>query len=89
MRYAGQRARHFARGFLVWCGRSDNQRSIARPPAQRSRCLLRSRELVPGDMLDDVKPGQDRHHELHAFMLRERVEISGGRPFASFGAAAR
>src|SRR6266851_3730659 len=37
-----------------------------------------SRELVPGDMLDDVNRAKIVITNYHAFMLRERMEISKG-----------
>ena len=37
-----------------------------------------SRELVPGDMLDDLKRAKIVITNYHAFKLRERIEISKG-----------
>jgi type III restriction enzyme len=37
-----------------------------------------SRELVPGDMLDDVNRAKIVITNFHAFKLRERVELSRG-----------
>jgi type III restriction enzyme len=37
-----------------------------------------SRELVPGDMLDDVKSAKILITNFHAFKLRERIDLSKG-----------
>ena len=37
-----------------------------------------SRELVPGDMLDDLNRAKIVIANFHAFKLRERVELSKG-----------
>src|SRR6202044_893542 len=37
-----------------------------------------SRELVPGDMLDDVKRAKIVITNFHAFKIRERIELSTG-----------
>ena len=37
-----------------------------------------SRELVPGDMLDDLNRAKIVITNYHAFMLRERIELSSG-----------
>ena len=37
-----------------------------------------SRELVPGDMLDDINHAKIVITNYHAFKLRERMELSAG-----------
>ena len=70
-------SKHFTRGFLVVAPGHD-QGPPARPSTQRSGQLLRSRELVPGDMLDDIKHAKIVITNYHAFKLRERIELSAG-----------
>jgi type III restriction enzyme len=67
-------SKNFTRGFLS-CARPDDQRPSPRSPAQRPRQLLCQRELVPGDMLDDVNRAKIVITNFHAFKLRERIEF--------------
>jgi len=38
----------------------------------------KDRELVPGDLLDDLKQAKIVITNYHAFKLRERIELSAG-----------
>src|SRR6266404_9320288 len=43
-----------------------------------SNSYYSSRELVPGDMLDDVHRAKIVITNFHAFKIRERIELSAG-----------
>ena len=48
-----------------------------------------NRELVPGDMLEEVKRAKIVITNFHAFKLRERIDISKGTARRYEGCAAR
>jgi type III restriction enzyme len=68
----------FTRGFLVCApGLTIKDRlRVLRPNDPDS--YYASRELVPGDMLDDVNRAKIVITNYHAFKLRERIELSKG-----------
>lgn len=69
---------HFTRGFLVVTpGLTIKDRLRVLQPSDPDSYYA-SRELVPSDMLDDVKRAKIVITNYHAFKLRERMEISKG-----------
>ena len=74
-------AKTFTRGFLVVApGITIRDRLRVLLPNDPDS-YYDSRELVPGDMLDDVDRAKIVITNYHAFKLRERMELSkGGRP---------
>jgi type III restriction enzyme len=71
-------SKNFTRGFLVCApGLTIKDRLRVLQPNDPDSYYA-SRELVPSDMLDDVKRAKIVITNYHAFMLRERVEISKG-----------
>ena len=74
-------SKHFTRGFLVVApGLTIKDRLRVLQPNDPDSYYA-SRELVPDDMLDDVKRAKIVITNYHAFKLRERIELSkGGRP---------
>jgi type III restriction enzyme len=71
-------SKQFTRGFLVCApGLTIKDRLRVLQPNDPDSYYA-SRELVPGDMLDDVNRAKIVITNYHAFMLRERVEISKG-----------
>jgi type III restriction enzyme len=56
----------------------DHQGPFARAPAERPDSYYAGRELVPGDMLDDVNRAKIVITNYHAFKLRERIDLSAG-----------
>ena len=77
-------SKHFTRGFLVCApGLTIKDRLRVLQPNDPDSYYA-SRELVPGDMLDDVNRAKIVITNYHAFKLRERIELSkGGRAAAS------
>ena len=77
-------SKHFTRGFLVVApGLTIKDRLRVLQPNDPDSYYA-SRELVPGDMLDDVNRAKIVITNYHAFKLRERIELSkGGRSAAS------
>ena len=71
-------SKHFTRGFLVCTpGLTIKDRlSVLQPNDPYS--YYRERELVPGDMLDEIKKAKIVITNYHAFKRRERVELSSG-----------
>jgi type III restriction enzyme len=70
--------RRFTRGFLVVTpGLTIKDRLRVLQPNDPDSYYA-SRELVPGDMLDDVKKSKIVITNFHAFKLRERLELSKG-----------
>ncbi len=70
--------KHFTRGFLVCApGLTIKDRLRVLQPNDPDSYYA-SRELVPGDMLDDVKRAKIVITNYHAFKLRERIELSAG-----------
>ena len=71
-------SKNFTRGFLVCTpGLTIKDRLRVLQPNDPDSYYA-SRELVPGDMLDDVNRAKIVITNYHAFMLRERLEISKG-----------
>src|SRR5437868_11996728 len=68
----------FTRGFLVVTpGLTIKDRLRVLQPNDPDSYYV-SRELVPGDMLDDVNRAKIVITNYHAFKLRERIELSAG-----------
>jgi type III restriction enzyme len=71
-------SKRFTRGFLVVTpGLTIKDRLRVLQPNDPDSYYA-SRELVPGDMLDDVKRAKIVITNYHAFKLRERMELSKG-----------
>ena len=71
-------SKHFTRGFLVVApGLTIKDRLRVLQPNDPDSYYA-SRELVPGDMLDDVNRAKIVITNYHAFSLRERIELSAG-----------
>src|ERR1700733_5741329 len=71
-------SRNFTRGFLVCTpGLTIKDRLRVLQPNDPDSYYA-SRELVPGDMLDDVNRAKIVITNYHAFMLRERIDLSKG-----------
>ena len=71
-------SKHFTRGFLVVApGLTIKDRLRVLQPNDPDSYYA-SRELVPQDMLDDVKQAKIVITNYHAFKLRERMELSKG-----------
>ncbi len=71
-------SKNFTRGFLVCApGLTIKDRLRVLQPNDPDSYYA-SRELVPSDMLDDIKRAKIVITNYHAFKLRERVEISKG-----------
>src|SRR5208337_840210 len=69
---------HFTRGFLVVSpGLTIRDRLRVLQPNDPDSYYL-SRELIPGDLLDDLKKAKIVITNFHAFKPRERVELSAG-----------
>jgi len=71
-------SRQFTRGFLVVSpGLTIKDRLRVLQPNDPDSYYA-SRELVPGDMVEDVKKAKIVITNYHAFMLRERIDLSKG-----------
>ena len=71
-------SKHFTRGFLVCApGLTIKDRLRVLQPNDPDSYYA-SRELVPGDMLDDLTRAKIVITNYHAFSLRERIELSAG-----------
>jgi type III restriction enzyme len=71
-------SKHFTRGFLVCApGLTIKDRLRVLQPNDPDSYYA-SRDLVPGDMLDDVNRAKIVITNYHAFKLRERIELSAG-----------
>ena len=82
-------SKKFTRGFLVVTpGLTIKDRLRVLQPNDPDSYYA-SRELVPGDMLDDVKRAKIVITNYHAFKLRERTDVSKGTRAASKAGAAR
>jgi type III restriction enzyme len=69
---------HFTRGFLVVApGLTIRDRLRVLQPHDPDSYYV-SRELIPGDLLDDLKKAKIVITNFHAFKLRERVDLSAG-----------
>src|ERR1035437_6348705 len=71
-------SKHFSRGFLVVSpGLTIKDRLRVLQPHDPDS-YYKDRELVPGDLLDDLKKAKIVITNYHAFKLRERIELSAG-----------
>ncbi len=71
-------SKNFTRGFLVCApGLTIKDRLRVLQPNDPDSYYA-SRELVPGDMLDDLNRAKIVITNYHAFKLRERIELSAG-----------
>src|SRR5271157_1169111 len=71
-------SKHFTRGFLVVTpGLTIKDRLRVLQPNDPDS-YYKDRELVPGDMLDEVNRAKIVITNYHAFKLRERIELSKG-----------
>jgi type III restriction enzyme len=73
-----QQSKRFTRGFLVVTpGLTIKDRLRVLQPNDPD-AYYRDRELVPGDMLDEINKAKIVITNFHAFKLRERIELSKG-----------
>jgi type III restriction enzyme len=73
-----QGSKHFTRGFLICApGLTIKDRLRVLQPNDPDS-YYKSRELVPGDMIDDVNRAKIVITNYHAFKLRERIDLSKG-----------
>jgi type III restriction enzyme len=71
-------SKHFSRGFLVVSpGLTIKDRLRVLQPHDPDS-YYKDRELVPGDLLDDLQKAKIVITNYHAFKLRERIELSAG-----------
>lgn len=71
-------SKHFTRGFLICApGLTIKDRLRVLQPNDPNS-YYRDRELVPGDMLDDVNRAKIVITNYHAFKMRERIDLSKG-----------
>jgi len=71
-------SKHFTRGFLICApGLTIKDRLRVLQPNDPDS-YYKDRELLPGDMLEDVKKAKIVITNYHAFKLRERIELSKG-----------
>src|SRR5476649_1372088 len=71
-------SKHFTRGFLIVApGLTIKDRLRVLQPNDPDSYYA-SRELVPADMLEDIKQSKIIITNYHAFKLRERVDLSKG-----------
>ena len=71
-------SKHFTRGFLVCApGLTIKDRLRVLQPNDPDSYYV-SRELVPGDMFEEVKRAKIVIANYHAFKLRERIDLSKG-----------
>lgn len=71
-------SKQFTRGFLICApGLTIKDRLRVLQPSD-PYSYYKDRELVPSDMLDDVKRAKIVITNYHAFKLRERIELSSG-----------
>src|SRR5689334_9820073 len=71
-------SKRFTRGFLVVApGLTIKDRLRVLQPNDPDS-YYKDRELVPGDMLDDLNKAKIVITNYHAFKLRERIELSKG-----------
>jgi type III restriction enzyme len=71
-------SKQFTRGFLVCApGLTIKERLRVLQPSDPDSYYA-DRELVPGDMLEDVRRAKIVITNYHAFKLRERIELSAG-----------
>ena len=71
-------SKHFTRGFLICApGLTIKDRLRVLQPNDPNS-YYKDRELVPGDMLDDVNRAKIVITNYHAFKMRERIDLSKG-----------
>ena len=71
-------SKHFSRGFLICApGLTIKDRLRVLQPHDPDS-YYKDRELVPGDMLDDLSRAKIVITNYHAFKMRERIELSKG-----------
>lgn len=71
-------SKHFTRGFLICApGLTIKDRLRVLQPNDPDS-YYKDRELVPGDMLDEVKRAKIVITNYHAFKMRERIDLSKG-----------
>ncbi|MGC8642822.1 MAG: BPTD_3080 family restriction endonuclease [Isosphaeraceae bacterium] len=71
-------SKHFTRGFLIVApGLTIRDRLRVLKPNDPDSYYA-NRELVPGDMLDEINRAKIVITNFHAFKLRERIELSAG-----------
>ncbi|WP_298311834.1 DEAD/DEAH box helicase family protein [Propionivibrio sp.] len=71
-------SKNFTRGFLICTpGLTIKDRLRVLQPNDHNSCY-KDRELVPGDMLDNVKRAKIVITNYHAFKMRERIDLSKG-----------
>lgn len=71
-------SKHFTRGFLICApGLTIKDRLRVLQPNDPNS-YYKERELVPGDMLDDVNRAKIVITNYHAFKMRERIDLSKG-----------
>ncbi|MFO0334159.1 MAG: BPTD_3080 family restriction endonuclease [Pseudomonadota bacterium] len=71
-------SRHFTRGFLIVApGLTIRDRLRVLQPNDPDN-YYSTRELVPNDLLDDIRRAKIVITNYHAFKLRERMEVSAG-----------
>ena len=71
-------SKNFTRGFLVVAPGLTIKDRLRVLQANDPDSYYASRELVPHDMLDDIKKAKIVITNYHAFKLRERIELSKG-----------
>src|SRR6266508_703994 len=71
-------SKHFTRGFLVVAPGLTIKDRLRVLQANDPDSYYASREIVPGDMLDDINRAKIVITNYHAFRLRERLELSAG-----------
>src|SRR5229473_649942 len=71
-------SKNFTRGFLICAPGLTIKDRLRVLQANDPDSYYSSRELVPNDMLDDVKRAKIVITNYHAFKLRERIELSAG-----------
>jgi type III restriction enzyme len=71
-------SKHFSRGFLVVSPGLTIKDHLRVLQPHDPDSYYEDRELVPGDLLDDLKKAKIVITNYHAFKLRERIEISAG-----------
>ena len=71
-------SKRYARGFLVVAPGITIKDRLRVLQANDPDSYYKDRELVPGDMLDDINRAKIVITNFHAFKLRERIELSAG-----------
>ena len=71
-------SKHFSRGFLVVSPGLTIKDSLRVLQPNDPDSYFTTRELIPGDMLEEVKKAKIVITNYHGFMLRERIDLSKG-----------